>query len=273
MGSQHSVGPFIRDCKVLVNLSLVNVEYALIRFERTLNKEFDDNMFMNRRQFQWALELSDVSTYRIFSRLDEQDKGYIPALDVWGALCLASSASTPEKINFLFYLMDTNHDQYLSYIDTLMLTRAVTRGFSKLKGLPSVPERTIHTVLEAIFSRDLVSLNEDGEISIRDLRSFLVIDDLPRTYFANLGSLLVVEDSSKLIEQRKDLLKELAEVKAELEEVTRRVKSKAEDEKVYEEERGGDIALVRLSDKTLVGSHQKGLSSSNVSFVFVRNSS
>lgn len=258
MGSNFSVGPFVRDCKILVNLSLVRVQTALIRFERTLNKDFDDNMFMDRKQFQWAFELSDVSTYKIFSRFDEQNRGYVPALDVWGAIVLASVAPTPDKINFLFYMMDTNHDQYLSYTDAEILTRSVTRGFSKLKALPSVSVKTIHTVLEAIYGRDLVTLNEDGEIHVRELRSFMAIDDLPRTYFANLGTLLVVEDSSKLIEQRQDLLKDLAVVKAELEEVSRRVGHKQEDETIYEEERGGDVQLVRLTDKVLVKSHQKG---------------
>lgn len=261
MGSNHSVGPFVRDCKILVNLSLVNVQTALIRFQRTLNKDFDDEMFMDRKQFQWAFELSDVLTYKIFSRFDEHGRGYVPALDVWGAVVLASIAPSPEKINFLFYMMDTNRDQYLSYTDAEMLTRAVTRGFSKLKALPAVSSKTIHTVLEAIYGRDLVTLNEDGEIHVRELRSFLAIDDLPRTYFANLGTLLVVEDSSKLIEQRQDLLKELAVVKAELEEVSRRVGHKREDEDVYHVERGGDVRLVRLTDKVLVHSHHKGVCS------------
>jgi hypothetical protein len=140
-----------------------------------------------------------------------------------------------------------------------MLTRSVTRGFSKLKALPAVSSKTIHTVLEAIYGRDLVTLNEEGEIHVRELRSFFAIDDLPRTYFANLGTLLVVEDSSKLIEQRKDLLKDLAVVKAELEEVNRRVDHTKEDQRVYEEERGGDVHLVRLTDKVLVNAHHTGI--------------
>lgn len=258
MGSNYSVGPFVRDCKILVNLSLVNIQTALIRFERTLNKDFDDNMFMDRKQFQWAFELSDLATYKIFSRFDEHNRGYVPALDVWGAIVLSSVAPSPDKINFLFYMVDTNHDQYLSYTDAEMVTRAVTRGFSKFKSLPAVPTKTIHTVLEAIYSRDLVTLNEDGEIHLRELRSFLAIDDLPRTYFANLGTLLVVEDSAKLIEQREELLKDLAVVKAELEEVSRRVKHREEDMTAYQRERGGDVQHVRLTDKVLVQSHHKG---------------
>jgi hypothetical protein len=270
MGSNHSVGPFVRDCKIIVNLSLVKIQTALIRFQRTLNKDFDDEMFMDRKQFQWAFELSDIATYKIFSRFDENCRGYVPALDVWGAVVLASLAPTPDKINFLFYMMDTNHDQYLSYTDAEMLTRAVTRGFSKLKALPAVSSKTIHTVLEAIYGRDLVSLNEQGEIHVRELRSFLAIDDLPRTYFANLGTLLVVEDSSKLIEQRKDLLKDLAVVKAELEEVSRRVDHKMEDIALYQQERGGDVQHVRLTDKALVTSHHKGTLSVRIHSYYIR---
>ena len=259
MGSNHSVGPYIRDCKIITNLSLVKVQLAIIRYEKTVNREFDDVLFMTRKQFQYAFELSDISTYKIFSRFDENSRGYVPSLDVWGAVVLASSAPSPEKISFLFYLMDTNHDQYLSYIDAEMLTRAATRGFSKLKCLPAVAPKTIHKVLEDIYGRDLVTLNENGEIHLRELRSFLAIDDLPRTYFANLGTVMVVEDSSKLIEQRKDLLKELAVVKAELEEVKRRIDYQVEDENLYKKERGGDVELVRLTDKVLVNSHQKGM--------------
>lgn len=207
---------------------------------------------MSRKQFQWTFQLNDIATYKLFQKFDPELKGYVAALDIWCALTLASSATSDEKINFLFHLIDLNHDDYISQMELKLIIRCATRGFSHLKGIIHVPIKVINQLIFESFHRFGVILNESGEISLRDLRPYLLVDDKPRTYLANLGTLIVVEDSSKLIEQRAHLLKELAEIEVELQEVESAYTSKLSDKTAYESERGGDSHLVRLTEKLLV---------------------
>lgn len=180
------------------------------------------------------------------------------AYDLWCALALASTAQTSDKINFLFYLIDLNHDNYISSLDLTLILRCATRGFANLKGIIHVPIKTINVLVKEAFQRVGVILNEAGEISLRDLRPYFLIDDKPRTYLSNLGTLIVVEDSSKLIEQRAELLKELAEVELELNKVEARYHAKKSDREAYETERGGDSSLVRLTEKLLANMTKQG---------------
>lgn len=194
----------------------------------------------------------------LFRRFDPEMKGYIPSLDLWGALVLASSCTATEKINFLFDLMDLDRDEYLSPVDLALIMRCSTRGFSNFKGTLHVPLKTVGVMVEEAFSRETVVLNESGSMHLKDLRPYLLVDDKARTYFANLGTLIVVEDSSKLIEQREDLLKELAEVENELHDLETSLAVTSEDATMYMTERGGDAHLVRLTEKLLVNVTKKG---------------
>jgi Ca2+-binding EF-hand superfamily protein len=194
----------------------------------------------------------------LFRRFDPVMKGYIPALDLWGALVLASTCTATEKINFLFDLMDLDRDEHLSREDLAIIMRCSTRGFSNFKEILQVPLKTVNVMVEEAFSRETVELNEFGYIHVKDLRPYLLVDDKARTYFANLGTLIVVEDSSKLIEQREDLLKELAEVENELYELETSLQVTSDDADMYRSERGGDSHLVRLTEKLLVNSTKKG---------------
>ena len=207
---------------------------------------------MSRKQFQWTFQLNDITTYKLFQQFDPELKGYIAVLDLWCALALASSSTSDEKINFIFRLIDLNHDDYLNEMELKLIIRCATRGFSYLKGIIHVPIKLINQVVFEAFHRFGVVLNEVGEISLRDLRPYLLVDDKPRTYFANLGTLIVIEDSSKLIEQRAELLKELAEIEVELQEVESAYIAKLSDKEAYESERGGDSHLVRLTEKLLM---------------------
>lgn len=213
---------------------------------------------MNRKQFQWTFQLNDIATYKLFQKFDPELKGYIAAYDLWGALALASTAPVSDKINFIFYLIDLNHDNFLGSLDLNLILRCVTRGFAHLKGILHVPLKTIKILATEAFQRSGVILNESGEISLRDLRPYFLLDDKPRTYLSNLGTLIVVEDSSKLIEQRAELLKELAEVELELHEVESKYQAKLSDRQAYETERGGDSNLVRLTEKLLANIGRPG---------------
>ena len=171
---------------------------------------------------------------------------------------LASTATATEKINFLFSLMDLDRDEHLSAEDLVMIMRCSTRGFSNFKGILQVPLKTVHIMVGESLRREGVQLTEQGGIHVRDLRPYLLVDDKARTYFANLGTLIVVEDSSKLIEQREDLLKELAEVENELHGLESALRTESEDASVYHSERGGDSHLVRLTERLLVNDTRKG---------------
>jgi Ca2+-binding EF-hand superfamily protein len=221
---------------------------------------FQDKVFMSRKQFQWTFQLDDITTYKLFQKFDPDLKGHIAAYDLWCALALASTAQTSDKINFIFYLIDLNHDKFISSLDLALILRCSTRGFANLKGLLHVPLKTIHLLANEAFQRNGVILNESGEINLRDLRPYFMIDDKSRTYLSNLGTLIVIEDSSKLIEQRADLLKELAEVETELHEAESKYYAKRSDRLAYETERGGDAHLVRLTEKLLSGVGRQGRS-------------
>lgn len=88
MGSNYSVGPFPKDFKAFINLELVVVRSKIFRFEKTVDKNFRDTLFLNKKDAQWALQLSDRLTYKLFQKMDTEKKGYMPALDLWGALAL-----------------------------------------------------------------------------------------------------------------------------------------------------------------------------------------
>ncbi len=203
--------------------------------------------------------MNDVATYKLFQKFDPELKGYAAALDIWCGLALASSSTTAEKINFIARLIDFNHDNYISHLDFTLLLRCATRGFANLKGVVHVPLKTIQILAHEAFHRVGVVLSESGEINIRDLHPYLLVDDKARTYLSNLGTLIVVEDSSKLIEHRAELLKELAEIESELQEVESKYSSKQSDESAYQNERGGDSHLVRLTEKLIVQTSKRDI--------------
>lgn len=206
---------------------------------------------MSLKQFQWTFKTSDDLTYALFKRYDPDGYNRIPCIDIWGAIVLAANGKPEEKINFLFNYMNAERDHYLSKLDCQLLLRCTTRGFSRLKCIKTPPDKLIKKLVSEIFSRDGVVLSEQGCIHLRDFRAFLLVDDRTRNYLSNLGTLVAVQDNNKLIDQRSDLLKELALVEAELQEVIRSRGITDYDIRAFAAERGGDVQYLKLTEQLL----------------------
>jgi hypothetical protein len=250
MGSQFSSGPF-RNVKDLVNHDLVRVKSIMFRYEKTVDRNFHETTFMTKKQFQYTLKLNDRQTYNLFARFDPDGFGRIPALDVFGALALASSANPGEKIGFCFILMDLDKDDHISKIDLLLLLQCVTRGFSKFKNIYFPTLKTLNTLVEHAFAVETNQLNERGDISIGDLRAFVLSDDLSRTYLANLGTEIAVVDTGKLVNQRAELAAKIGEIDNKIR-ILKLDAQAIEDDKIrYDLERGGDSSLVRLTGEAM----------------------
>lgn len=210
---------------------------------------------MTLKQFQWTFRTSDDLTYAFFRRYDPDGYNRIPCLDIWGAIVLAANGTPEEKINFLFNYMNAERDHHLCKLDCQLLLRCATRGFSRLKCIKTPPDKLIKKVVSEIFSRDSVVLSELGCIHLRDLRAFLLVDDRTRNYLSNLGTLIAVQDNNKLIDQRSDLLKEMALVEAELQELVRNRGIAEDDIRVFATERGGDVQYLKLTEQLLNNQH------------------
>jgi len=250
MGSSFSSGPF-RNVKDYVNLDLVRVKSLMFRFQKTVDRNFEEYTFITKRQFQWTLKLTDRQTFRLWQRFDPDSFGRVPMIDVFGALGLASSENPGEKINFCFALIDLDKDEHVSRIDLTMLIRCCTRGFSKLKLIDYPSMKSINHLVAEAFETESITLNERGEISLSDLRAFIMAHDLSRTYLANLGTEIAIVDTGKLVIQRAEVSAKLAEQENRLRILMMQQDAEMEDEKRYHEERGGDASLVKLSEDAL----------------------
>ena len=251
MGSQFSSGQF-RNVKDFVNLDLVRVKSLIFRFEKTVDRNFEEVTFMTKKQFQWTLKLSDRQTYVLFRRFDPDGFGRIPMIDVFGALALASSDNPGEKITFCFGLMDLDKDEHISAVDLTMLIRCCTRGFSRLKKIYYPPMKTINRLVEEAFELDTNTLNENGDISLSDLRAYILANDNSRTYLANLGTEIAIVDTDKLVGQRAEVAAKLAELENKLRILMMQQDSMKEDEDLYKAERGGMSQFVQLTADQLV---------------------
>lgn len=167
MGSSYSTGPFPKEFRNLVNLDLVVVRGKIYRYERSVDKNYDDTLYISKKQLQWTLQLSERQTYALFQRFNSFDRGKIPALELWGALVLCSSAEPREKVAFLFGLVDYNKDNCLSRIDVEILIQSVTRGLSKFKQIAYPQMKTVSRVTRGLFALETSEFNEHGDIYMK----------------------------------------------------------------------------------------------------------
>ena len=107
---------------------------------------------------------------------------------------------------------------------------------------------TIQTVVDTAFRRDLTVLNDHGEISFMHLKAFLMVYDATRLYLANIGVRSVSRDPSKLLEQRAELMREMALVKADIQLLGDAERDDYEDSGYFNRERGGDVHLLQIDD-------------------------
>jgi len=244
MGSNFSAGNFRKDVLEFVNRDLVYIKSRLYRFEKMLDRNFEENTFLTKRQFQWVLQLNDLRTYYLFQIFDTENFGKVSRLDIFGALALATVDSPNDKIGFCFKLADLDNDDHLTKVEVEMMLICISRGFSRLKNIAIPGGHTIKKIVNELFRSKTVILNEKGNLCVRDLRAFCFANELLRTYFASLGTTVEVHDAGKLVRQRAALLDELAEIETRLSNCKSLLAENLSDSNAYEAERGGaDIKL------------------------------
>ena len=208
------------------------------------------------------MNFTELQTYYSFKLL-RVDKGddRISSIDFWSTLILLSTGSVDEKIISCCKLIDVADTGFISYSNLLILFICSTRGVAKLKGFTLIPLEHLEKTLIEIFAAHAKLLNENGDISITNLRDYMKSNDIIRTYLNSLGSRTEAPDPSALAAKRSNLLKDLATVQAEIERTARLLDELDEDEIVLAHERGGDIKLLRLQDNPTLEDFNKPLHS------------
>lgn len=148
--------------------------------------------------------------------------------------------------------MDRNRDKCLNEVDLHVIMRCASRGFSKLKNTKAPPDSTIRKVLSEALKVRRIRSPDNGEIMLKGLRSFMISNDLPRTYFSNLGNLSVTHDADRLVSQRDSLLRELSVLESEIDILQADDTLAALDAAGYSAERGGDSRFIRLTERVVM---------------------
>jgi hypothetical protein len=89
----------------------------------------------------------------------------------------------------------------------------VTRGLARLKAIRAPEFKILNKTLSVIAGMAMV--NENGAISLRDVRVTMLTDENCKAYFAGLGTQVMASvDSGKLVAHRREILLEIAAVEA-----------------------------------------------------------
>ena len=286
MGTNYSAGPFPhRLLAVFKELSLLRVRALMLKFEKMRQPLLDvvrrDELFVSRDEAKRLFKLKIMQTYELFRLMDHEHLGRISMLDLWGALALASLNSPDEKVEFLFNLVDYQRGGYVSRTNLQTLMVCATRGLARLKGIRAPDVRILNKTISVIAGMAFV--NENGAISLRDVRVTMLMDENCKAYFAGLGSQVLslspciythipslnaisnelspcmdaqvlAMDSGMLVAQRRNIMLDLADVEAQIDQTALRLNIKKEDKEAYDSERGGDISALKISDmKAQVG--------------------
>ena len=204
-----------------------------------------DEMFITREELQVLFELTSMQTYEVLKLMDKSHQYRIPFLDLWGALILmALDIGVEEKISGIFNLLDTSEHGWLPVRELRLLIICATRGLSHIKNIHIFTEYLIDKFLRMMMT--VAELNEKGEVSLNQVRSYMTMDENSRAYFAALGAETVVLDTGMLVKQRREVLQSIADVQKSIKEIHLQERITEEDQKAYMEERGGDIAALRI---------------------------
>ena len=131
MGSQFSSGAWLDEVKPLVELDAVYIMSRVYQLDRIIDKDFDDSAFLNKKQIQTVMKLSDRRIFDLFNILDPKKTGKIAKVEFFGAIALASSDIPSEKVGIGFAVADEDEDGYLSQIDLEVLITRDNRGQKK----------------------------------------------------------------------------------------------------------------------------------------------
>lgn len=252
MGQNYSAGAVPKFLRSILNdLSLVKVRALMLKFHRMRQGKVDvvrrDDMSLSREEIKWLLKLRTMQVYDFFRRYDPDHVGRIGFFDLWGSLALCATDNPDEKVEFIFGLADYNKSGYLTRSNLTNLMLCATRGLSRLKGIRAIELKILNKTIAVIAGMALV--NENGAISLRDVRVCMLTDENCKAYFAGLGSqVTALVDSGKLVAQRRDILIELAGVEAQIDEVALRLNIAKESKESYEKERGGDISSLQIHE-------------------------
>lgn len=194
-------------------------------------------------------EFFGFSNIQIFHCMDvfsvHRDVRRVNSLDFWCAIALAASGSSEEKISFCFKLIDGNNDNHISYHELIVLLLCATRGIANLKGLTLVPEDVIDFHAIKMFTQYQKTLNSGGDIALPDITEYLLTNDQCRTYLVALGAKIPPIDAAAIVLKRANILRELALVRFQAEEVLNEIAERQESGELFEH-REGDMELLRL---------------------------
>ncbi|RYH28600.1 EF-hand domain-containing protein [archaeon] len=210
--------------------------------------------FLGRKELQKVFRFNDrqiMECIKVFSVHKTVIR--IGCVDFWGALALASSGASDEKIGFCFKLMDANRDDYLSTNEVVILLICITRGLARLKGFDVIPEEILDSVVLTAFQNERKKLNSHGEISMNAFIGFCLANDITRGYLASIGAKVPPVDAQALVLKRSHALKQLAEVQFRIDETLHQI------EEVYAQSsamdnREGDLPFLKLFEGSVKGS-------------------
>jgi Ca2+-binding EF-hand superfamily protein len=251
MGGKYSkvVNKFYPALKVLEGLTIAEIKNKVSSVSTVLNKT--GIYFLRKSDIAWAFDqLTEIQLYEILLLFDYSQNGNVPSLDFWGALTLLSADSNEAKINYCFKLMDVNNKDYMNCNDLSIAILCACRGVSKIRGYQLMPNDFVEKMAIDAFRVCKKSLNENGNISINDVRMVLLSDELVRQYLAVLGVPLVEVDAAAMVTKRSNLLKEALSLQARIAES---LSALEECEELLLEQRknagdeGGDAKLVRFT--------------------------
>lgn len=257
MGGKYSkvMHPSFPSLKKLEGLSIIDIRACIVSIAKSTHKS--GLYFLTKNEVSWTFDwLNEVQLYHILSLFDVSQNGNIPSLDFWGSLILLSADGNNDKVNHCFKMMDLNDDEHLSFNDLVVVMTCATRGVAKLRGYALMPTDYIEKIVIEAFRVCKKTLNEEGEISLLDFRTVLLADDLVGQYMASLGVPVVEVDAAALVTKRSNLLKEAMALRAKIAETVCALEECQELEEQLEHERGGDVALVRVSDEELLEASQ-----------------
>jgi hypothetical protein len=159
----------------------------------------EESDFISKTQFRYIFNLTDLQSFQIFRLFDLEGTGKISTLEIFGALCLATNTTPFDKIGFCFQLTDANKDGKISPVEFEVSLRCISRGFSCLKALKTPPLKLLKKLTKGLFSNTTISIDENGEVELKDVRAFILANDDCRAYFGNLGNGAEVLDAGAYV--------------------------------------------------------------------------
>ena len=231
------------------NISMVKLRGLMIKFDKYRAKISNliarDQPFATREEVQWLFGLNSMQTFELFRLMDKEHMFRISLLDLWGSLVLLTLDLSPDdKVEQCWYLANKSNSGWLPLHDFKALMTCVMRGLSRLKNIHVFPETSVGKFIKSMLS--FAMPNEKGEISLRDVRGYMSMDENCRSYFSALGAKAAIIDTGMLVAQRREIMQGIAEVEKDIQELMYKERLTQEDVDAYNKERGGDANVLRL---------------------------